>query len=320
MNNIRFQLTMFLCVLIAFFTITGNVQAASLYTNDNVNMRTKPSKEGSVIMTIEAGKKVAIYGYEGDWADVEYNGKNGYVRKDFLSENSSSSKKSSTSSGTSSKKSTSDKSSSKSDQTIGTAKITAEDVNFRVKPKGEVIRKMEKGERISILSKGDDWSKVKSSTGEKGYIYNSYISHMVSRSDKISEYREKAVKYCKDHLEDKYSQDKRDEAGYCDCSSLMRDAFKEATGEMIGVNTVDQTTTMDKYLYKIKSIEDVKVGDIVYHLSGKEENHCGIYIGDGAVINASFTVGKVKISYYDSTSKYWEYACRAASFCYDEKY
>ena len=324
-----FLVCLFLLLAFSFALCGIETEAATKYTNDDVHMRSTPSTKGEILTTIESGKKVEVYGYEGDWADAEYDGINGYIKKSFLSDKKSDSAKSSKtdtskgSSGSSSGKSASSSSSGKSSTSSkvqATAKINATDVNFRTKPKGDVIRKLEKGEKVSILSQGEDWSKIKTSAGEKGYVYNSYIGNLVSRSDKIKEWREAAVQYCKDHLEDKYSQEKRDEKGFCDCSSLMRDAFKNASGVMIGVNTVDQTDTMKDYLYKIDSIKDVKVGDIVYHLSGQDENHCAIYIGDDAVINASMTVGKVKVTYYDEKSKYWEYGCRAASYCYDEKY
>lgn len=201
-------------------------------------------------------------------------------------------------------------------------KINAQDVNFRKSRNGEVITTLNKNQKVTLLAMKNGWSKIKLPSGKVGFVVSKYLSKRTEadiRHDQIVSWKAKAVAYCKRHLKDKYSQEKRDEKGYCDCSSLMRDAFQTATGQYIGVNTVSQTQKMKKYLYKLKGINSARYGDILYHLSGENENHCGIYIGDGAVINASQTKGYVKISYSDAKSTYWEYGCRAAAYCYDLK-
>ena len=51
-----------------------------------------------------------------------------------------------------------------------------------------------------------------------------------------SSYRTKAVSYAKRRVGDKYSQSRRNQKGYADCSSLMRDAYKSASGKYIKSN------------------------------------------------------------------------------------
>ena len=98
------------------------------------------------------------------------------------------------------------------------------------------------------------------------------------------------------------------------------EAFRDATGGFIGDTTDSQTDLMSDYLYKLNVIYDADYGDILYHLSGEDENHCGIYLGDGQVISASQTAGKVKIKTYEDWSNYWEYGCKAAAYCYDQQH
>ena len=284
-----------------------HADASTRYTTDAVRIRSKPSTSSSILAVIDKGTAVTVYGYEEDWADASCNGVEGYICTDYLSKKKPSS--------VSVKK----KKSASTSQVKGTAKVNADDVNLRKKAGGSIIDQLDEGTKVTLLSKGDEWTKIKTSDGSTGYIYSSYLGNLVTRSDQISSWKEKAVKYCRKHLDDPYSQEKRDEKGYYDCSSLMRDAYKYATGQYIGDTTVTQNQTMEDYLYDIDDIYDVAYGDIVYHMSEEDEYHCGIYIGDGAVINASQTVGCVKISYYDETSNYWEIGCKAASYCYDKK-
>ena len=86
---------------------------------------------------------------------------------------------------------------------------------------------------------------------------------------------------------------RRNQKGYADCSSLMRDAYKSASGKYIGNTTYEQLELMHSYLYSISSVRQATVGDLVFHQNGS--NHVGIYLGNGKVLHASQTAGKVKI-------------------------
>ncbi len=306
------------------------LQAKTMYTTDTVRMRTGPGKSYDILTTLGPDTEVEVNGSEGDWKDVSYDGHDGYIRGDFLTSSAEEAKKaadeqkkgqeSKSSEGDSSGEKTRKKTASKGETPQGTGKISADNVNLRKKPKGEVIDVLDKGEKLTLYSSKGDWTKVMTSDGTKGYVYSSYIGNKVTKADRIAGYKDKAVAFCKDNLDAKYSQEKRDQEGYFDCSSLMRDAFISAADINIGETTVDQTNKMDGYLYKLGSIYDASYGDILYHLSGDEENHCGIYLGDGMVLNASETAGKVKIKEFEDWSDYWEYGCKAAAYCYDQIY
>ncbi len=308
-----------------------------MYTTNTVRIRKEATKESDIVDTLAANTEVVVYGMEGDWADVLYNGAEGYIRKDYLAESPVETKNDKKEKKAAAKKpekktkkavtkKTEKKTKTKSDEivVVTTAKVTRGNVNFRKKPNGKVIRAFEKDEKVRILGQKGQWVKVKSyADGQKGYIHEDYLYDKTSRPSRhatIAQWKEKAIKYCEKHLKDTYSQEKRDEKGYADCSSLMRDAFQAVTGEYIGGYTVSQMDNMKKYTYTIKDLDDVAVGDVVYHKSGENENHTGIYIGNRQVINASQTKGYVKISEAPKDSTYWEIACKAAAYCYDLKY
>ena len=93
----------------------------------------------------------------------------------------------------------------------------------------------------------------------------------------------------------------------------MRDAYKSASGKYIGNTTYEQLELMHSYLYSISSVRQATVGDLVFHQNGS--NHVGIYLGNGKVLHASQTAGKVKISTFSSSSRYWDTGCNAAGLC-----
>ena len=251
------------------------VHAQRLYTTDGVNVRAKPNSSSKVLTSVSAGTSVTKTGRSGNWIAVRVNGIKGYIYKSYLSGS----------------KNTSTATVSKS--TSYRAVITASSVNLRAKPSfsSRVKGSLSAGQAVTVCSTNGSWKKVQTSKGKKGYVYGIYVGR----------------------VGDKYSQSRRDQKGYADCSSLMRDAYKSASGKYIGNTTYEQLELMHSYLYSISSVRQATVGDLVFHQNGS--NHVGIYLGNGKVLHASQTAGKVKISTFSSSSRYWDTGCNAAGYC-----
>ena len=66
-----------------FLNITGETAAV---TGKNVAMRYGPTTSAGIIIRIPTGRTVAITAPPADWASVEYNGKCGYMMKEFIRE------------------------------------------------------------------------------------------------------------------------------------------------------------------------------------------------------------------------------------------
>lgn len=49
-----------------------------------VNMRDKPSRQGGIIAKVPVGSEVEILFDQGQWMQIEYNGKSGYMMSDYL--------------------------------------------------------------------------------------------------------------------------------------------------------------------------------------------------------------------------------------------
>ncbi len=102
-------------------------------------------------------------------------------------------------------------------------------------------------------------------------------------------------------LGDPYSQAKRGTGNYVDCSSLTQGAYRNA-----GVSLPGTAAEQAKYCvqkgYTIEK-QDLQPGDLVFwQKSGcncgryDEIHHVGIYLGDGKVVEASSSKGKVVVS------------------------
>lgn len=65
---------------------TAPVVKKYYYTTVNLNLRDKASTSGSLLMTILPNEKVEYVSSHGDWYKVKYDGKTGYVAKQYLNE------------------------------------------------------------------------------------------------------------------------------------------------------------------------------------------------------------------------------------------
>ena len=305
-------------LLLLYPALTGHAQ--TYMATADVNVRDKASMDSSVITSLKKGAKVKQTGADGHWIAIQTDDQTGYVYYKYLKK-------------------------------VADSKwyVKATAVNLRQKPTTESSKLdlLYQGEKVLVLSAGKEWSKVKTRKGKTGYVCNEYMSKkkVEAASDdsqdqgkaekkkpafkpnadtgrqlqkaaahrpKINLYRHKAIETAKKHLGDKYSQKKRNKKGYADCSSLMRDVFKAVTGEDIGGDTSSQAIIMNEYIYPIPSVYDAAPGDIVYHLSS--DNHAGIYLGNGQVLHASQSRGKVVISSFPEDGSFWEYGCNASLF------
>ncbi len=87
-----------------------------------------------------------------------------------------------------------------------------------------------------------------------------------------------------------YSQEKRYEEGWYDCSSLVQRQYKE-----LGIDLPATASTQGEYCYKNAMLinrKDLKPGDLIfysYEENGKFRNisHVAIYVGDGKMVHAA---------------------------------
>ena len=99
-----------------------------------------------------------------------------------------------------------------------------------------------------------------------------------------------------------YSQERRYEEGYYDCSSLVQRLYKE-----VGINLPATASTQGEYCYQNAMIinkKDLKPGDLIFFQGTYDTtgaSHVGIYVGNNTMLHCGDP-----IQYSDITSSYWQ--------------
>ena len=57
-----------------------------LWTTSGVNMRTEPDKESTIITVLPVKTQVELIGEEEGWVKVLYNGQEGYISADYITD------------------------------------------------------------------------------------------------------------------------------------------------------------------------------------------------------------------------------------------
>lgn len=120
-------------------------------------------------------------------------------------------------------------------------------------------------------------------------------------------------------LGDPYSQAKRGSGNYVDCSSLTQWAYQK-TGVSLPGTAAEQAKYCVQNGYTV-SKQDLQAGDLVFwQKSGcncgryDEIHHVGIYLGDGKIVEASSSQGKVVVNdLWDGSGK-WQVAFYARPY------
>ena len=144
-----------LCLTFVFMTMlihqltpmtTSHAAETTGYTTADLNLRKKPSTSSKVLKTFSAGTKISITGSDGDWYKVTSGKKTGYVSKEYVTSE-------------------------------WVAYSTTDNLNLRKKAStsSKVLKQLDAGDKVTVLSKSGDWYKVKSGS-KTGYLRNDYIT------------------------------------------------------------------------------------------------------------------------------------------------
>lgn len=137
-------------------------------TVDRVNVRSMPMTGASVVRVADKNDTLSVLGRCGDWYQVQYDGKTGYVMGQFISIEQEATNESSSAQG------------EEAVETVYTSTRsgqTTDRVNLRKSPSASasVVRVLSKGASVTLLGESGDWYKV-SASGKEGYISKTYVS------------------------------------------------------------------------------------------------------------------------------------------------
>ena len=66
-------------------TVEETTQAVlTMYTTDTLNLRQSASTEAEIITHVPSGKAVTVLNNEGEWYQVQYGDKQGYLKAEYL--------------------------------------------------------------------------------------------------------------------------------------------------------------------------------------------------------------------------------------------
>ena len=162
---------------IVSMTNISTVEAASQIATvtENVNFRTGPSTSYSSITVISKGSSIEVLSTSGNWVNAKYNGKTGYIYKDYVSNSTSTSN-------------------SETTQTTKYVNTTA-GLNVRTGPSTSYakIATLSYGQSVNVLSTSNGWSKI-NYNGSTGYVSSQYLQSTKPSSSSSSE-TSQTVKY-----------------------------------------------------------------------------------------------------------------------------
>ena len=160
---------------IVSMTNISTVEAASQIATvtENVNFRTGPSTSYSSITVISKGSSIEVLSTSGNWVNAKYNGKTGYIYKDYVSNSTST---------------------SETTQTTKYVNTTA-GLNVRTGPSTSYAKivTLSYGQSVNVLSTSNGWSKI-NYNGSTGYVSSQYLQYTKPSSSSSSE-TSQTVKY-----------------------------------------------------------------------------------------------------------------------------
>ena len=162
-------------IIMIIFILVGSVVLAStgVTNTDGLNFREEPSTSGKLIDKISKGAKLEIISTEGDWYKITYNGKTGYVSKQYVDNSDD-------------QTTTAIENESVSNITKTTAKTTIYALPLLNSTKIDTI---ENGEDVKLLSVNGQWAYVSAKNGY-GWVF---AKNLASTKITLAEVKEEKV-------------------------------------------------------------------------------------------------------------------------------
>lgn len=171
---------------------SSTAYAATAYTAkvyaSSLNVRSEPAASAAVTGTLAAGATVTVTEEQHGWLKVRAGSVSGWVAGYYLKRTSGSSS-TSTSSASASSGSNASKASAKAAvkttaASSGTAVVTASSLRIRSGPGTgyEVVGSLQSGNKVTLLLRQGEWSRVRAAGGTVGWVSSGYLSGGTVRS------------------------------------------------------------------------------------------------------------------------------------------
>lgn len=259
-----------------------------------INVRSGPGTDSERLTQVYTGKVVTILGREGDWYHVSFDGYDGYINSAYLHEGEVEVAQPA----------------AETPKYPMTGTVSGGTINVRSAPSTDALclTQVYTGNKVAILAPEGEWYRVSLADGREGYVFGEYLLEGdvdVAASGVGAKVAQDAQKY----LGVRYVYGGASPSGF-DCSGLTLYLYAQY-GYSLSHSARAQYAAGRKI-----SKSELQPGDLVFFSSPSTSsiNHVGIYIGNGEVLHARQSLGRVTINslsenYY---SRYYYGACRIA--------
>ena len=162
-------LVLCLSVLLPCVSALGETTKVSAYL---LRLRAKPSSDGKVLDAYPRGTKVEILKKDDEWTKVKVHGKEGYMKTSMLAYSKN---KDSGETATETKETRKKNTSVSTGDTMYIEKGIRLNLREAANSSSEVLGSFRGGTKVTILKKGNYWSRVEVK-GQVGYMANEYLT------------------------------------------------------------------------------------------------------------------------------------------------
>ena len=277
---------------------------ATVTGGSTINVRSGPGTGYNRVATVAQNKRVTLLAEEGGWFKVSFDGATGYILGTYLAPDSGAlaalteaeAAEAAQSLGGAETPTESYAAAEASSVAEGSARggfITGGTINIRTGPGTgyDRITTLSTGKRVTILGEEDGWFKVSYDSGT-GYVLADYIYE--GDSLPASSVGEQVAQMVRQFLGTRYVYGGAAPGGF-DCSGLTMYLYRQF-GYSLPHTASGQYANCG---YKV-SKADLQPGDLVFFTSsgsGGRINHVAVYVGNGEIIHARYSVGEVHSNY-----------------------
>lgn len=251
-------------------------------TGSGVNIRAEATTSSNVLGSVNAGDTLTAVGRADGWYQVEYNGQEAYISKDYLSGDYLSSL---TVIGNT------DPQITPAAAEVKYAVVTSQSgLNLRKEASTNsiVLTVLPYGTVVDVDRQGTEWVRVITEDGQKGYVSAEYVSvrsgEAPSRGSSASSAKgAEIVSYAKQFIGTPYVWGGTNLNTGVDCSGFVYAVFRD-----FGISLNRSSASMASNGVAV-SKSDLQAGDLVFFNTGGDStiSHVGIYMGDGNYIHST---------------------------------
>ncbi|AMJ41671.1 SH3 domain-containing protein [Anaerotignum propionicum] len=249
-------------------------------TGSSINVRKAPSASADSLGKLKEGQEVVVTGQSGDWYRIELDGETAYVSKDYISGDLLTKITSVASAAT-------ENAGQEIEDTYGVV-TSSSGVKLRKEASmiSIVLEVLPYGAEVNVDRVGQDWVRVVTDDGVKGYVSSEFLSvrkgERTTRSKDSSKGAE-VVSFAKQYIGTPYVWGGTNLSKGVDCSGFVYAVMKN-----YGINLNRSSYSMVSNGVEV-SKSDLQAGDLVFFNTGGNSgiSHVGIYMGDGNYIHST---------------------------------